>query len=357
MPTRATLRDLAPERIVLIKPSALGDIVHALPVLSALRSLYPAARITWVVNRAYESMLRGHPDLDATLPFDRGAARSGFFAGLRSWTRFVRNLRAERADLVIDLQGLLRSGLLTLASGARFRVGLSGSREGSRWAYTHIVPTPQRRAAHAVDRSWQVIEALGGGHLPKRFHLPLAPEAVGRAAEWLEPLPRPWLMLGPGSRWLTKRWLPEHFAALADRAVREFGGTVVLVGTPDEVPLAEAVRTAYQGRSLDLTGKTSLSELVAVLARADVMVANDTGPLHVAAALGRPVVAPYTCTKAAITGPYPPSGRVVETAVWCAGSYRRTCSRMECMRELTAARVWPVLREVMSECQQSRLSA
>jgi lipopolysaccharide heptosyltransferase I len=357
MPTRPPLHDLAPRRIALIKPSALGDIVHSLPVLSALRQRFPNAHITWVVNRAYEPLLLGHPDLNATLPFDRGAVRAGWLSALRIGLAFARTLRAQDFDLTIDLQGLLRTGLMTLATGALRRVGLAGSREGSRWFYTDIIPDPGRGGLHAIERYWRVVAALGAGDRPKTFHLPIAPNAAAWAEQTLHAWPRPWLMVSAGSRWYTKRWPPGHFADVLQRAQAEFGGTAVFLGGNDERPLAEAICRQLTGPAIDLTGRTSLPQLAAVLACADVMLANDTGPLHLAVALGRPVVAPYTCTKAALTGPYGQADHVVETRVWCAGSYVRRCSRLECMAELSPERLWPVLREVLRGCHSQSRSA
>src|SRR5437588_10359330 len=118
-----SLFDYAAQRIALIKPSALGDIIHSLPVLSAVRRRYPDAYIAWVVNRAYEDLLRGHPDLDATLPLDRGAAKAGIWKAASSYGRFLHDFRLQQFDLVIDLQGLLRSGLIVASSGAARRVG------------------------------------------------------------------------------------------------------------------------------------------------------------------------------------------------------------------------------------------
>jgi lipopolysaccharide heptosyltransferase I len=346
MPPSSPLNECAPQRIVLIKPSALGDIVHSLPVLTALRRRFRRAHISWVVNRAYEPLLRGHPDLDTTLPFDRGALRGGWLAAARTFAGFFRTLRAGRFDLAIDLQGLFRSGLIAWASGAQRRVALGSAREGARFFCTDTVVLP-RADMHAVDRYWCVAEALGAGEVEKEFHVPIVATAAAWAAEVLRELPRPWMVLGPGSRWLTKRWPPEHFAALAGQARAEFGGSVVLVGGPDEVGLSAAVRARLHGPSLDLTGRTALPQLTALLARADVMLANDTGPMHLAVALGRPVVAPYTCTKVAWTGPYGMTSRAVETRVWCGGSCRKRCSRMECMAELKPDRLWPVLHEVL----------
>lgn len=344
---RPPLPTLTPRRVLLIKPSALGDITHALPVLTALRRHYPAAHLTWLVNRAYEPLLAGHPDLDATLPFDRGVTKHGVADAWREWLRLARLLRAGEYDLVLDLQGLLRSGLMTFATGAPRRVGLAGAREGSRWFYTDVVADPGRQGLHAVDRYWRIVEALGAGDQPKAFRLPIAADAASWADDRLRGLPRPWLALGPGARWLTKRWPPDHFAAVAQRFHDAFGGTVVFVGTADEADLSAAVGRLLRGAAIDLTGRTTIPQLAALLSRVDAMLANDTGPLHLAVALGRPVVSPYTCTRAALTGPYRQAGHVVEARVWCAGSYRRTCPRLECMAELTPDRLWPVLREVV----------
>src|SRR5262245_10416903 len=266
----APLDTITPRRILVIKPSALGDITHALPVLSALRRLYPTAHLSWLVNRAYEPLLQGHPDLDATVPFDRGGM-------WRTALRLFRSLRRANYDLVIDLQGLLRSGVLTWATRALRRVGLAGAREGARFFYTDVIPEPGRLAMHAVDRCWRVVEALGGGALPKTFRVPLAPAATAWAAEKVQRFPRPWLALSAGSRWPTKRWPPEHFADLARRAQREFGGAVFFIGTADEAPLNAAVRASLEGPSLDLTGHTTLPQLAALLTRVDAMLANDTG--------------------------------------------------------------------------------
>jgi lipopolysaccharide heptosyltransferase I len=353
--SRPPLREYAARRVALLKPSALGDIVHALPVLTAVCRLYPDARITWVVNRGYEPLLRGHPDLTETLAFDRRAARGGWRAAARTYGRFFAELRRQRFDLVLDLQGLLRSGLMAAATGAPRRVGLSTAREGAAWFYTDTVEVPGGLdGMHAVDRNWLLAEALGAGDGPRRFHVPVPDEARRWAAEALAGLPRPWLVVGAGSRWHTKRWPPEHFAELTRRVQRRFGGAAVLVGGADETHLSAAVTTRLGGPARDLTGRTTLPQLAALLAAADAVVANDTGPLHLAAALGRPVVAPYTCTKVRLNGPYGSAGGV-EARVWCQGSYLKRCPRMECMAELTPDRLWPALREALGTWESQRL--
>ncbi len=352
-PVLPPLAEYEARRVALLKPSALGDIVHSLPVLTALRQRYPGAHITWVVNRGYEPLLRGHPDLDDTLPFDRGMTRAGPVFGALNFVRFLGRLRARHFDLVIDLQGLFRSAVMVLATGARRRVGLASAREGASWSYTDVVPVPDPHAIHAVERYWRVAEALGVGAGPVRFRVPLTEPARRWAAALLRDCPRPWLVFAVGARWMTKRWPPQHFAELGRRAQRDFGGTVLFIGGPDETPLARQTAAGLSGATRDLTRATTLPQLAALLSQADAVVANDTGPLHLAAALGRPVVAPYTCTQVRLTGPYQARGGCVETEVWCRGSLRKRCDRLECMTELTPDRLWPILHGVLTTWQSN----
>jgi heptosyltransferase-1 len=348
------LSEYPAQRIALIKPSALGDIIHSLPVLTALRRRYPRAHITWVVNRGYAPLLHGHRDLDDFLPFDRHLSHHGWRTAARSWLRFLRELRRRRFDLAIDMQGLFRSAVMMAATAAQRRVGLGTAREGARWTYTDVLATGERNAVHAVDHGWRVAEAFGVGDGPKEFHIPIADEARNWAEAIANGYPRPWLMLGPGARWQTKRWPPECFAELAHRFWHRFGGTVFFVGGEEERTAASAIRHGLSGPSRDLTGQTTLPHLAALLERADAMLANDTGPLHLAAALGRPVVAPYTCTTVRHSGPYGTERGAVETTVACGGSYVKRCAHRRCMAELTPDRLWPSLVEALHSRHQPR---
>jgi ADP-heptose:LPS heptosyltransferase len=352
-----------------------------LPVLHALRFRFPHAKITWVVNQVYAPLLDGHPDLDEVLPFDRKN-------GWRAFPLLLRELYRRKFDLAIDLQGLLRTGLMTGATRAPRCVGLSCSREGSRFFYTDLLPSPPLRgrgdggegvrevalgrrsppeaggeeekarpysksavvskeSLHAVDRYWVVAEALGVGHLEKSFVLPICNSAKEWTLQRLAAFPRPWLAVCPGSRWPTKRWPPWHFADLICCAQAKFGGTAILLGGQDERPVCQTVAQKSAGLALDLSGETTLPQLAALLSLADVVLANDSGPLHLAAALGRPVVAPYTCTQVARHGPFGQFQHAVPSTVWCAGSYRKRCGRLECMQELLPDRLGPVLEEAL----------
>jgi len=334
--------DLHPRRVCILKPSSLGDIVHALPALSALRALWPDVHLAWVVNRGLRGLLDGHPELDEVIPFDRSKARPTP-RGAASAGRFLAELRGRRFDLVVDLQGLLRSGVMAWASGAPVRVGAADAREGAPRFYTHGVP-PVAPEPHAVDRLLAIPAALGADVSRPRFVLPPWTDARRWARATLAGVPRPRLVLNVGARWLTKRWPPEHFAEVARRAVLRRGAGLVLVGAPEDRPLVDAL-CARLGRlpRLDLCGKSTLPQLAMIAAESDVFLSNDTGPLHLAAAAGVHVVGVHTCTSAALTGPYGPRALAVESAVWCAGSCVKTCPRLDCMAELTPDRVWAVV--------------
>src|SRR5262245_60610657 len=262
---RPPLPDLRARRVAVITPSALGDVIHTLPVLGALRQKFPDAHIAWIVNRAYQPLLDGHPCLDESVAFDRGALNGGWKRAAGASLAFARDLRKRRFDLVIDLQGLARSGLMTLATGATRRVGLSTAREGAALAYTDVVPVPDPDGMHAVEHNWCAAEALGVGHVSKRFDIPVRPESRAWANSQLRELPRPWMAFGVGARWLTKRWPPGHFARLAQMAQERFGGIALFTGAPAGAPLAKEVIGQLRGPWRDFVGTTSLQQLAGLL--------------------------------------------------------------------------------------------
>jgi lipopolysaccharide heptosyltransferase I len=336
---------LRPGKVCVIKPSALGDVVSAFPTLSALRALWPGAEIVWVINAALRGLVDGHPEIDRVIPYDRAHAGPKP-RGMAGFARFLKTLRRERFELTIDLQGLLRSGVMAAATGAPVRVGLSDAREGAAWFYTHrVVPPGSLDEAHAVDRLLSIARAFGADVSRPRFAVAVADDDRAWAERALAGVARPRLALNLGARWETKRWPPEHFAAVARRAVESRGAGLLAVGAPEDRPhVAELIRHLDPIPVLDLCGRTTLPQLAALAERSDVVLSNDTGPLHLAVAAGARVVGVYTCTSPRLNGPYGPLSLAAETRVWCKGSYRVTCPRrLECMAELTPDRVWPLV--------------
>lgn len=346
------VRRLDPKRVLIIKPSSLGDVVHALPILPALRTLLPDAHISWVVGSSFRSLLEGRADLDQVITYEKGA--SGVSAkGLVGLSKLCATLARSRFDLTIDLQGLLRSGLMTMAAGSPVRVGLEDAREGARYFYTHRV-SASRTSVHAVDRVMMVAEALGVESPRPEFMLPIGERDDEWARRALREVPRPRLILNMGARWETKRWPVERFAEVARRAVSEFGAGIVAVGAGEDRSLVEALKRHLETVPVvDLCGRTNLLQLAAVARHGDLFLSNDTGPIHLAAAVGAPVVGVYTSTDPLLTGPYGANAVVVQSGLKHSAGHYKKRGGIDGRSEITADRVWCIVRPRLSRAMGS----
>jgi lipopolysaccharide heptosyltransferase I len=352
----AACADRSPQRILIIKPSSLGDIVHALPVLAGLRREYPRAHIAWLVGQGFAPVLAGHPLLDEVIPFDR--RRYGRM--LQSWgsvadfVRFVGALRRRRFELVVDLQGLIRSGFLAWASGARRRVGFAAAREFG-WAFYTQRVRCLRNEQHAVQKNLHLARTLGVPVDPPEFPLGLSAAEIAAARELLarvagRPIDRFTAIL-PGARWETKRWRADRFAALIGRLHSSGFSPCVLLGAPEERAFADPIVAAGPPGVVDGVGRTSLRELCAVIALADLVICHDSGPMHIAAALGKPLVAIFGPTNPARTGPYCSTARIAALPLPCAPCYQRRCplGHHNCMQQLDVADVLDNVRELRAQ--------
>lgn len=295
------------ENILLIKPSALGDIVMALPVLPALRRSFPQAHLQWLVRPEFAPLIEGHPHLDEILLFDRRLLGQAWHNGTarRSLFSLVARLRRSRFDAVLDLQGLFRTGLLAWLSGCPHRFGTRW-REMAHLFYTTAIP-PRLEWVHVVDHYLKLVEAMGASDVGVEFVLPEKPAAAAAARDLLMRHGidgRRYAVLIPGSAQLSKCWPPERFAALADRLASEHGLAVAATGGKSESPMIEKIRSLAEHPPANLAGQTSLPELVEVLRGARLVVSNDTGPGHIAAALGRPLVMMFSWSNPLRVGPY-----------------------------------------------------
>jgi ADP-heptose:LPS heptosyltransferase len=242
---------------------------------------------------------------------------------------------------------------MTAATRAKIRVGLADAREGAGWIYTHRVPA-SRLKFHAVDRVLHVASALGDEDPRASFLLPLTESDRQWARDALAVVPRPRLILNLGARWLTKRWPPAHFAEVARRAATDLGAGLVVVGSGEDRSLSAELRHHLGPlRLVDLSGRTTLLQLAALAAQSDLFLSNDTGPLHLAAAAGAAVVGIYTCTNPFLTGPYGPQAAAVQSCMWCAPSFRKKCSRLECMAEVSPDRVWNAVKPRLTRALDS----
>lgn len=344
-------------RLLIVKPSSLGDVVHALPTLAALRRRFPSATFSWLVKREWAEVLEGNPDLDEVLAVDLSA---------QGWPAAIRAVREGRFDLVVDLQGLLRSAVLGWASGSAVRVGFANGREGSPWFYTHRVPVPDA-SLHAVDRYLLMARFLGAEPEkpgPSAFCLPRDPAAEARVEALLAAAGvqagTMLVALNPSARWMTKRWPAESFAAAGDWLQRREGVRVVVVGSGKERSAGDEVIRCMQTAPLDLVGKTTMKELIALLRRLRVFITNDSGPMHLAAAVGTPVIAPFGPTDPARTGPYGAGHAVLRSGVACSPCFSRRCANavdMECLTAIHPQQVIEsatILLKGEERCQSTR---
>jgi heptosyltransferase I len=326
-----------PRRILIVKPSAIGDVVHTLPVLNLLRRRYPDAQIDWLVTPACAGILEGHPQLNQIILFQR----KGWFASVRN---LYRRLRDAKYDLVLDLQGLLRSGLFCWATKAPLRVGFENARELAPLFYTHRVPVPHKEV-HAMKRYLDLAEAVGCERGPIQYVWPT--DDADRSAVRTMVGQRRYAVLLPGTNWATKRWPAEKFAALVGPLKQRFGLDSVIAGRGPDTAAAAAIATG----AIDLTGRTTLRQLVALLEGAAVVIANDSGPMHIAAALARPLVTLFGPTNPIRTGPYQRMETVVRLDILCSPCYSRKCSHQSCLQWLgTESVLTEIARQLSPAC-------
>ncbi len=294
--------------ILLIKPSSLGDIVMALPALSALRRNFPQAKITWLVRPEFAPLIEGHPHLDEIILFDRKSLGRAWYrpASLRELASLISRLRRSRFDAVLDLQGLFRSASLAWLSGCKHRFGPIWRKELAHHFYTTAIP-PRPEWVHVIDYYRKLLEAMGASDTRVEFNLPAKPQAGAAARDLLSQHsvePTRYAAIIPGSAQVSKCWPAERFAALADRLFSDHGLAVVATGSRGESPMIERIRTLAKHPIANLAGRTSLPELVEVLRSSRLVVSNDTGPGHIAAALARPLVMMFSWSNPLRVGPY-----------------------------------------------------
>ena len=328
--------------ILLIKPSSLGDIVHAMPTCAAIRRAYPMARLTWLVKRQWAGLVERIDGVDRVWSVE---------STLQGWLSQVASLRAERFDLVVDLQGLFRSAAIGRLTGTPLLVGFANGREGSPWFYSTRVTVPQSEM-HAVDRYLLVAKALGAaepGTPEFQFRIPQTDyDEVDRLLSQSGVTPgMSWVAMNVSARWPTKRWPAASFAEVADRLRQEGCGAVVMIGGPDERADVAAVSGMMKTPPIDLAGATTVGLLPALLSRASMLITNDSGPMHVAAAVGIPVVALFGPTSAVRTGPYGVGHDLLTGKVPCSPCFSRTCHNalpLECLKLVSPQQVLAAVR-------------
>jgi heptosyltransferase-1 len=336
-------------KILIVKLSAIGDVIHALPVAHALKENFPQARLSWLVEQAAYDLVANHPDLDEVIRFEKSRCRS--FSGLVDYLpTLTRNLRKVHFDLALDLQGLFKSGLISYLSGAPERLVYCNARELSD-RFSRKVCGPNRHG-HIVEQYLDVVRSLGGAVTTVDFGIRFS-DAEEKAAQailadhgWQG---GPYIVLIPGANWPNKRWPPRYFAQLAE-CFHQQGITSLIIGGPNDLTLAAEIRGKAQVPLLDLTGQTSLKQLAWILKKARVTVGGDTGPMHLSVAVGTPTVALMGPTDVNRNGPYGTGHQALVTARSCAGCWRRKCGQqLDCLAAVPVQQVYQAALKLLAE--------
>ena len=323
-----------PRSLLLIRPSALGDVCRTVPVLASLRSAWPDTRIDWLVQEEFADVVSAHPALDSVIPFPRSSFRGSLLSPGRGLAalRWAVGLRKGRWEMALDCQGLARSALFARCSRARRRIGFADARELGWIHYNRRVPVTAR---HAVDRMMTLVDAL---EIPRvmdmRLHVPSADQC------WLQDhsaCPRGhYAVFAPRSRWPSKEWPEERWCELALNSGALGLNEVVLVGSPSEAPsiehLAQVIELERERRGLSngprvrvFAGRTTVGQLMAVIGNSSLVVACDSAALHMAVGFSRPIVALYGPTDPDEVGPWGHASSVLRDASASGGGhdYRR----------------------------------
>jgi len=342
--------------ILIIKLSAVGDVVHSLPFLDVLRDRFPSAMIDWVVEEDASGIVESHPEIDRLIIFPRKSwlkrfIKKGEYIGVgKEVTKFLKELKSRRYDIVVDLQGLLKSGILTFLANGKRKIALNGGREGS-LIFTNekvAIPDPD---LHALDKYLCIARYLGVTKPVWNGQIPIYDTDKGHVDYLLGEIGNNSTLVAvtPIAKWESKLWELHRFASLADTIKEELGAGVVFTGSEGDKAAIEDIRSGMKTRALNLAGKTTLKELAYLYQKCAAVICTDTGPMHVAAAMGSPVVvALFGPTSPLRTGPYGAKHRVIRAGLECSPCFKKRCDDMSCMKKITVEMVFEAVREVLS---------
>ena len=333
------LQKIIRRKVLVVKPSSLGDVIHSLPVLYSIKAQMPDLLVHWVIAEDLAPLLEGHPLIERLwrIKKDGWKRPDRLLKTAAELKALSRGLRKEEFDAVLDLQGLLRSALITRMAGSRTTVGFRNPREhAAALFYSHKVYAPWKM--HAVDRYLKMAQFAG---FAPRVEFPLP-----RMEDFAPPLGNEkYALIVPGARWPSKRWPARRFGELAAKLPLPS----LVIGAAVDAGLAEEVASASGGKAMAYAGKTGLRTLVELIRRASFMVTNDSGPMHIAAALCVPVFAVFGPTDPVHTGPYGNGTRIViKGRPGCSPCRKRTCRSMRCMDEISVRMVREAIEKTLS---------
>lgn len=335
--------------ILVVKLSAIGDVIHALPVAQALKRQYPSSKITWIVEKPAYDLLTMNPNIDEIILFEKPKFKS--VAGLlEHGPKLAKLLKSHYFDLVLDLQGLFKSAALAWLSGAKKKIGYCDMRELS-WLISEPVCGAHKNG-HVIERYLDVARYLGCEVKEPQFCLSTSEQdskatAHILAAAGLNP-ESPYVVIAPGTNWQSKCWPVRHYTELAGILTQKYRCQIVLIGGSQDDESAKLIQDHANARIVNLIGKTTLKQLACVLQKSKLFIGGDTGPMHLAAAMGSRVIALFGPSDALRNGPYGTQNFIIKAEISCSPCFKRTCDTIDCMRNITVA-------DVVSKIEQNQL--
>jgi len=338
--------------ILIVKLSAIGDVVHTLPSLAALRRCYPEAHITWVVEEASSDLISNHPDLDRIII----SRRKCWIENLKKFDNikatiadirlFVRTLRDRKYDLVIDFHGLFKSSMIVLLSGGKRKMGYDSMQEFSGLFLTERIPEDMEK--HAVDRYLDFIRYLGADADNPEFNITVTEENKTRIESLLKAadvdINGPFVAVNPVAFWDTKLWEDDRFAGLCDRIIKELKCRVVFTGGKGQGGI-ERIQSMMVSLSVNMEGQTTLRDLAYLYSLSRLLITTDSGPMHIAAAMNTPTVALFGPTDPSRTGPYGNGHTIVRKEMPCSPCFLKKCDTKRCMEEIGVDEVFEAVKE------------
>lgn len=338
---------MSPKNILIVRLSAIGDVLHCSPLARALREQYPAARISWLVGDKSKDILLGNPFLDEIVVWDKDAWRklltTDLSAAYRSMRILAKTLQHERYDLVVDVHGQLIPGLITWQSGAPLRAGFSNAKELAPLFYNRKA---KRKYDLPITQQYLgVMAALGIFEYNRTgMIMPVAPENHEKAASlWQKHkigATDKVIVLNPATTWMTKCWPPDYFAQLGNYLLQETGIKILLTGAKSDIPLTSQIRAKISGDVVDLAGSTSLKDFAAIAQKCALCVTGDTGPLHIAAAVGTPTLSLFGPTDPQVYMPLGEQHASLLTPATCRLCRKRKCDKFICMEQIEPQMVY-----------------
>ncbi len=325
------------ERILIVKLSSIGDVVHALPVLRTIRHNLPNSYIAWIVEDKAREILDGNKDIDRIITINTKRWRKVLNrTTIRELLNVINTLRKERFDTAIDLQGLIKSGVISYLSGAKTKIGFdSGNcREFLNIVFTNKKVSPEKEDSHVVDKNLSLLKPFGFKEIKRDFFISPSPKDDKYINDFLlnnRINGKPIIAVNVGAGWKTKEWGIKNYAGLCDRIISKIGANVILTWGPGEENILKGIMDLMANKPF-AAPPTTLKQLVALLRRCELFIGGDTGPLHIAAALKIPTVAIYGPSDPLRNGPYGDNHFIIHKKIECSGCYKRSCDIIECMK-------------------------